>query len=83
MSQLDLFAPEPKGIVFPTSPYWGMKSEPGAVGLLWHGLHPHRTAWHWFDGKDRVWRALDPFDQYGINYIDTPPRVNEHGRLIR
>lgn len=81
--QLDLFAPRaPTGpdysrLICPPAPH-----RRGDIARLWHGLHPHRTAWFWYDDKWRTWSCIDPFDQHGINDRDEPPIVNEHGRLV-
>lgn len=66
------------------SPQWTVKGPPkhGDVAQMWHGLHPDRHAWYWFDSRETVWRCIDPFDQMEINNSDTPPRVDDWGHLL-
>lgn len=81
--QFDLFAPsapreaDSSLIQTPPRPY-----RHGDVARLRHGLHLHRMAWYYWDASEPVWRCIDPFDTYGINYRDEPPVVNDCGRLV-
>lgn len=86
MNLLDLMAP-------PRPPIWRdgkahysyMKAAQGDLQWIAKDYRDHRMGgrWYRYNDSERIWRCLDPYDQYGINTVtDLPPAVNEYGRLL-
>lgn len=71
------------GVALPFKPW--VPSEQGDLQWMARDYRDHRLGgrWYCYDGRDRIWVCIDPYDQFGINGNQSkPPAVNQYGRLL-